>query len=128
MITSIHSLIYSDDPPATRAFLKEVLGWRFVEDPGSEPDWPIFRTGPSELGVHPTSGEWEGEEFHHPRHHELSLMCDDVAATKAELEAKGATFAGDIEDAGYGLVAMLEVPGSDPIQLYEPRHPTAYDL
>jgi len=27
MITSIHTLIYSDDPPAARAFLRDVLGW-----------------------------------------------------------------------------------------------------
>ena len=26
MITSIHTLIYSDDAPATRAFLRDVLG------------------------------------------------------------------------------------------------------
>ena len=32
MITSIHTLIYSDDAPATRAFLRDVLGWPYVED------------------------------------------------------------------------------------------------
>jgi hypothetical protein len=44
------------------------------------------------------------------------------------LEARGATFIGDIEDHGYGLISMLEVPGIDPIQLYQPSHPTAYNL
>ncbi len=94
MITSIHTLIYSDDPPATRAFLRDVLGWPYVEDVGSEPGWLIFRTGPSELGVHPTSGTWEGADFSHSVHHEISLMCDDIVATKADLEARGAVFAG----------------------------------
>jgi hypothetical protein len=28
MITSIHTLIYSDDARATRAFLRDVLGWK----------------------------------------------------------------------------------------------------
>jgi catechol 2,3-dioxygenase-like lactoylglutathione lyase family enzyme len=127
MITSIHALIYSDDAPATRAFLRDVLGWPFVEDAGTEPGWLIFGSGPSEVGVHPTHSEWDGREYAHPRQHQISLMCDDLEATRAELEAKGATFASAIVDEGYGLVSMLDVPGADPIQLYEPRHATAYD-
>lgn len=39
MITSIHTLIYSDDPPATRAFLRDVLGWPHVEHAESEQGW-----------------------------------------------------------------------------------------
>ena len=34
MITSIHTLIYSDDANATRAFLRDVLGWKYVAE-----DW-----------------------------------------------------------------------------------------
>jgi catechol 2,3-dioxygenase-like lactoylglutathione lyase family enzyme len=128
MITSVHTLIYSENPPATRAFLRDVLGWPHVEHPESEEGWLIFRSGPSELGVHPTSGTSEGADFSHPVHHEISLMCDDIAATKAELEAKGAVFSGEINDEGFGLVAMLELPGAGQILLYEPHHPTAYDL
>jgi hypothetical protein len=55
-------------------------------------------------------------------------MCDDVAATRAELEAKGATFTGDVSDQGYGLVTMMNLPGAGEIQLYQPRHPLAYGL
>lgn len=128
MITSIHTLIYSDDPPATRAFLRDVLGWPSVEHSESEPGWLIFRTGPSELGVHPTSGTWEGESFAHTVHHEISLMCDDVADTRTELEAKGATFEGGISDEGFGLMTLMNLPGAARIMLYEPHHPTAFDL
>lgn len=128
MITSVHTLIYSDDPEATRAFLRDVLGWPYVEHPESEPGWLIFRSGPSEVGVHPTGGEWEGSTYSHPVHHEISLMCDDIAATRADLEAKGAEFDGGIEDQGFGLVSMLKLPGAGRILLYEPRHPIAYDL
>jgi catechol 2,3-dioxygenase-like lactoylglutathione lyase family enzyme len=127
MITSIHALIYSDDAPATRGFLRDVLGWPFVEDVGTEPGWLIFGSGPSEVGVHPTRSVWDGREYVHPRQHQVSLMCDDLEATRAELEAKGATFGSAIVDEGYGLVSMLDVPGADPIQLYQPRHATAYD-
>jgi catechol 2,3-dioxygenase-like lactoylglutathione lyase family enzyme len=128
MITSIHMLIYSDDAPATRAFLRDVLGWPHVEDPGSEPGWLIFGTGPSEMGVHPTHSVWEGREYNAPRHHEIALMCDDIEATRSELEAKGARFTGAVTDEGYGLVTTMEVPGTDPITLYQPKHQTAYDL
>jgi predicted enzyme related to lactoylglutathione lyase len=128
MLTAIHLLIYSDDPVATRAFFRDVLGWPYLEHAESAPGWLIFKTGPSELGVHPTTYTHEGKDYSHPRHHSVSLMCDDVAATKAELESKGAEFTGAVEDMDFGLVAMLKVPGTDDIMLYEPRHPEAYSL
>ena len=128
MIKAVHTLVYSDDPEATRAFLRDVIGWPSVADASSTPPWPIYKTGPSEMGVHPTSGGSGEDAYAYPRHHSISLMCDDIAATKAELEAKGAVFRGDIADYGFGLATMLEVPGADPIMLYEPRHPEAYDL
>jgi len=127
MITAVHTLIYSDDPEATRAFFREVLGWRSVQVPDSSPPWPIFKTGPSELGVHPTSGGEGDDAYSSPRHHSISLMCDDIAATKADLEAKGATFTTEIVDYGFGRAAHLDLPGAGDIMLYEPRHPTAYD-
>jgi catechol 2,3-dioxygenase-like lactoylglutathione lyase family enzyme len=128
MITAVHTLIYSDDPEATRAFLRDVLGWPYVEHPESGPGWLIFKTGPSELGVHPTTGVYEGEAYSHPRHHSISLMCDDLEATKAELESRGAAFAGAIEDMGFGLAVMLNVPGADALLLYQPQHPEAHSL
>jgi predicted enzyme related to lactoylglutathione lyase len=127
MITAVHTLLYSDDPEATRAFLRDVLGWSSVQSPDSSPRWPIFTTGPSEMGVHPTSGGEGADAYSYPRHHSISLMCDDIKATKADLEAKGATFTTGIVDYGFGLAAHLEVPGAGDIMLYEPRHPTAYD-
>jgi predicted enzyme related to lactoylglutathione lyase len=128
VITAVHTLIYSDDPEATRSFLRDVLGWPFVEHPESESSWLIFKTGPSEMGVHPTSGTHEGEVYTYPRQHLVSLMCDDIKATVAELEARGAEFSGPPEDAGFGVGATLKVPGAGEILLYEPRHPEAYNL
>jgi predicted enzyme related to lactoylglutathione lyase len=126
MITSIHTLIYSDDPPATRAFLRDVVEWPCVRDGESEPPWLIFRSGPSEMGVHPTHSVWEGRTYDSPRHHEISLMCDDLDTTMADLAAKGATFSGPTVEEDYGRIAMLEVPGTDPIMLYQPKHVIAY--
>lgn len=128
MITSIHTLIYSDDAAATRTFLREVLRWPSVQDPDSAPDWPIYKTGPSELGVHPTTTMWKGEEHSSPRHHSISLMCDDLVATVDDLRGRGASFSGESEDMGFGVGIMLEVPGADDVLLYEPRHPVAHNL
>ncbi len=128
MITAVHTLIYSDDPEATRSFLRDVLGWPFVEHPDSESGWLIFKTGPSEMGVHPTSGTHEDQVYSYPRQHLVSLMCDDIKATVAELEARGAEFSGPPEDAGFGVGTHLKVPGAGEILLYEPRHPEAYNL
>jgi hypothetical protein len=40
MITAVHLVIYSDEPEATRSFLRDVLGWAFVEEP-DVPGWLI---------------------------------------------------------------------------------------
>src|SRR6516164_7225313 len=89
MITSIHTLIYSDDANATRAFLRDVLGWKYVAE-DFDNDWLIFKSGPSEMGVHPTHSEWEGQTYDYPRHHSIALMCDDIDTTVGELRAKRA--------------------------------------
>jgi catechol 2,3-dioxygenase-like lactoylglutathione lyase family enzyme len=128
VITALHALIYSDDPAATRAFMRDVLGWPYVEHPDSGPGWLIFKTGPSELGVHPTSGTYDGGSYSYPRHHTVSLMCDDIEATVVELTAKGAVFTGSVEDLGFGLGVSFGVPGADEFFLYQPKHATAFDL
>ena len=45
-----------------------------------------------------------------------------------ELRSRGAEFSSGPDDHGYGIVAMLVVPGADDVQLYQPRHQTAYQL
>lgn len=129
MITACHTLIYSDDADATRAFVRDVLGLPCVEDPAAgTPGWLIFKTGPSEMGVHPTTSEYEGRVHESPRHHQVCLMVDDIETTKTELESRGAEFSSGVDDHGYGLVAMLRLPGADDLMIYEPRHAVAHSL
>jgi hypothetical protein len=118
MIMGLHVLLYSQDPAADRAFLRDVLDWPSVEDVGSEPGWLIFKTPPTELGVHPTEGKPVAE---------LHLMCDDIQTTVADLAAKGVPVS-DIVDAGYGLAATLTLPSGAELGLYEPRHEMALHL
>ncbi|HEY7439035.1 MAG TPA: VOC family protein [Acidimicrobiia bacterium] len=124
MINGFHSLVYSDDPPATRAFFRDVLGWPYIV---AHDDWLIFKTPPSEVGVHPTEGD-AGEHWATTPHHELTLMCDNLEKTVAELRAKGVDVDDDIEDQGFGLVTSLQVPGAGRMLLYQPRHPLAYEI
>lgn len=129
MITSVHTLIYSDDPSATRAFLKDVLRWPFVNDDDSiDPaDWLIFGTGRSELGVHPIGGAQPDPATAMPRH-EITLMCDDIAGTMTELALRGAEFRGDAENMGFGVGVQMAVPGADDLLLYQPHHQPAFQL
>lgn len=125
MITAVHTLVYADDAEAARAFFRDALGWANVDAGGG---WLIFQTGPSELGVHPTSDDRGGATWSTEQHHEISLMCDDIEQTVAELESKGVEFSRDVRDEGFGLTTMMRVPGAGEIMLYQPRHPLAYDL
>jgi len=116
MITAVHTLVHAEDADAARAFFRDVLGWPHVD---AHDGWLIFKTGPSELGVHPADGAPS---------HEISLMCDDIEATMAELAGKGAEFAGEVQDRGFGRTVMLEIPGAGEMMLYQPRHPLAHSL
>lgn len=125
MITAVHTLVYADDADAARAFFRDVLGWPHVDAGGG---WLIFRTGPSELGVHPTAETVGDETWSTSPHHEISLMCDDIEQTVAELSAKEVEFSGPVQDYGFGLGIAFELPGAGEIFLYQPKHPTAHDL
>ncbi len=124
-ITGFHTIIYSTEPEATRAFLADVLAWPHVDAGGG---WLIYQTPPSELGVHPTQGAGSDERSASVPFHQASLMCDDIHAAIAELEGKGVAVKHDIEDQGFGLVTSFEIPGAGWMLLYQPRHPLAHSL
>jgi catechol 2,3-dioxygenase-like lactoylglutathione lyase family enzyme len=114
MIAAVHALIYAEDAEATRAFFRDILGFRSVDDGQG---WLIFALPPAELGIHPGPG-W-GQDT---GHHELFLMCHDVERTVTELEAKGVEFVAPITDEGWGLVTRFRIPGGGKMGLYQPKH------
>ncbi len=119
-IVGAHMLLYTPEPEALRATLRDVFGWKHV-DAGD--GWLIFKLPPAELGVHPA----EGPTYESGVRHQISFMCDDVQATVQELRAKGITVVGEPEDEGWGISVMLELPGGVAVQLYEPRHAVAIE-
>jgi len=120
-VYAVHTLVYADDPEAARAFFRDVLDWPYVDAHGG---WLIFGTGPSELGVHPTAGDGTQPQ---PQH-EITLMCDDLEQTVAELTTRGARFTTGIETSSFGRTTRVAVPGAGDLLLYQPTHPTAYQL
>jgi hypothetical protein len=117
-------MIYSANPDGTRAFLRDVLGWPNVDAYGG---WLIFKSGPSELGVHPISDERHVEWSTTP-HHEISRICDDILETMDELMDRGAEFAAPVLDQGFGLTVKLKAPGAPDMMHYQPKHPIAFSL
>jgi predicted enzyme related to lactoylglutathione lyase len=118
MVTGVHVLLYTPEPDALRATLRDVFGWKHV-DAGN--GWLIFALPPAELGVHPAEGPTYGSGLRH----QFTLMCDDIEATIRELRAKGVEVKGKPTDEGFGITAMLILPGGVEVLLYEPRHPVA---
>jgi hypothetical protein len=113
MINGMHAILYSQDADATREALRQVLGTRSVDAGGG---WLIFALPPAEIAVHPAG---EGGRT------ELYLMCDDVDAAVAELQAKGFQTARPVSDESWGLLTAIALPGGVELGLYQPRHPTA---
>ena len=111
-ITGVHALLYTKQPDELRAVLRDVFGWRHVD---AHDGWLIFALPPAELGVHPSETPA----------HELSIMCDDLQATIADLAAKGVEFEGTPEAGGFGTFVTMVLPGGVRMLLYEPRHATA---
>jgi putative ABC transport system ATP-binding protein len=110
-VKGVHMLLFSPEAEALRAQLKDVFGWPSVD---AHEGWLIFALPPAELGVHPDASP----------HHELSLMCHDLAATVEDLRAKGVEFVGEPQDRGFGRAIPMRLEGGVEVMLYEPRHPT----
>ncbi|MCI2419405.1 extradiol dioxygenase [Saccharopolyspora sp. K220] len=111
MINGAHLLLFSRDAEQDRAFFRDVLGFRSVDAGGG---WLIFGLPPAELATHPTDGDPSCE---------LYLMCDDVAATVSQLQAKGVDVTRPVSDEGWGLLTAIRLPSGTEIGLYEPKHP-----
>jgi catechol 2,3-dioxygenase-like lactoylglutathione lyase family enzyme len=125
MINGTHLLLYSKNPDADRAFLRDALGFPSV-DAGR--GWLIFALPPAEVAVHPA----EDADFASPAGDgvvgaALYLMCDDLRSTLKALETKGVRFS-EVEEPRWGSVTTFALPGGATIGLYQPKHPTALDL
>src|SRR6516225_8999466 len=109
MIIGAHSIIYSTNPDADRAFLRDVLNLTNV-DVGD--GWLIFGLPPAEVAVHPSDRNDV---------HEFYLMCDDVEALVAAMKKRDIA-CGPVQNQGWGLLTRLTLPGGGHLGIYHPRH------
>jgi hypothetical protein len=109
MITGAHSIIYSTNPEADRAFLRDVLELTNVDVGGG---WLIFGLPPAEVAVHPSDVNDV---------HEFYLMCDDVEALIAEMKRHGVA-SDPVHEESWGLITRLKLPGGGKLGVYQPRH------
>ena len=114
MICGAHIVVYSKNAGADRAFCRDVLGLKFV-DAGH--GWLIFALPPAEAAFHPSEEEA----------HELYFMCDDLKAEVESLASKGVKCS-KVEEARWGSITKMELPGGGNVGLYQPKHPTAFGL
>ena len=112
MVSGAHMIIYSKDADADRSFLKDILGFPSV-DAGH--GWLIFALPPAEVAFHPAD---------HNDRHEIYLMCDDLEKEMSSLADKGVPCA-EVQEAPWGSITRIQLPGGGQVGLYQPKHPTA---
>jgi catechol 2,3-dioxygenase-like lactoylglutathione lyase family enzyme len=118
MITKLDFIgVPSTDAERSRAFYIDTLGLR-PDDKGRYEFW----VGETCFGI------WEpariGMTFAPQNNAHAALHVDDVPSAKAELEAKGVEFVGDIFDSGVCHMAYFKDPDGNDLMLhhrYTPR-------
>jgi predicted enzyme related to lactoylglutathione lyase len=110
--------IPSRDSDRSRTFYGETLGLRSDEHARYE-----LWAGETCLGI------WEPEKLGMPfapqKNGHLALHVDDVAAARAELEAKGVEFMGDTFDTGVCHMALFTDPDGNDLMLHNRYAPRA---
>ena len=130
MINGAHIVLYTTDPEADRAFFGDVLTFSSV-DAGH--GWLIFALPPAEAAFHDLEKpELDKQDLNkqgaapndakQTAHHELFLMCDDLAATLRDLKAKHVPVSA-VSEQRWGKLANLTLPSGSRLGIYEPKHP-----
>lgn len=109
MIIGAHTIIYSKDPDADRAFFRDILKLTHVDVGGG---WLIFGLPPAEVAVHP-----------HDRNdkHELYLMVKNIEAFVKQMDESHIACE-SIRHQGWGLLTTITLPGGGKLSVYQPLH------
>ncbi len=101
------------DMERSKRFYSETLG---LPSPNLNEGWPEFETGNVSLYLmDPTN---VGQEFTGPHTAHIALRVPDVAAARADLEAKDVEFEGDIFDSGVCHMAFFRDPDGNALMLH----------
>ncbi|UGS36509.1 VOC family protein [Capillimicrobium parvum] len=110
--------IPSQDADRARRFYGETLGLQ--PDPNGEYE---FWVGETCLGI--WEPEKQGRPFAPQKNAHLALHVEDVAAARADLEAKGVQFAGDTFDTGVCHMALFTDPDGNDLMLHHRYKPAS---
>ncbi|MGO8817447.1 MAG: VOC family protein [Terriglobia bacterium] len=125
MINGAHFVVYSKDPKADRAFIRDVLGLGSV-DVGQ--GWLVFALPPAEIAIHPAGRNFgRSQGGHSMLAAVLYLMCDDLPKVVKSLRAKKAACS-EIGKEPWGDYTTVTLPSGLEIALYQPSHKTALNL
>jgi hypothetical protein len=111
MIFGAHVIVYSNNATADRDFFQQILGLPSV-DAGE--GWLIFALPPAELAVHPAEETVANE---------LYFMTDDLTTEMRALEGNGVRCS-EVQEARWGSVTRVRLPGGGEVGLYQPNHPS----
>ena len=115
LITGVDFVIVpTQDPERSRAFYGETLGLPFVKQWGEMPGFE-FQAGNLTLAV--MQMDAFGQEFR-PNGGAIALQVGDVDAVRADLEAKGVTFATGVIDSGVCKQAYFADPDGNPVGIH----------
>jgi catechol 2,3-dioxygenase-like lactoylglutathione lyase family enzyme len=117
MIKGVHTMFYTSEPEALRAFLRDKLDFPYT-DVGE--GWLIFDVPEADMGCHPADAT--ASDGKPAGTHDVSFYCDDIESTVNDLRERGVEFVGGIENHGYGLVTHFRMPGDVIVQLYQPLY------
>jgi hypothetical protein len=112
MIFGAHVVVYSKDATADRDFLQDTLALKSI-DAGQ--GWLIFALPPAEAAIHPSEESTRQE---------LYFLCNDLKAEIASLQKKG-VHCTEVQEARWGSITKIPLPGGSEIGLYQPKHPLA---
>jgi catechol 2,3-dioxygenase-like lactoylglutathione lyase family enzyme len=115
VIFGAHVIVYSKDAEADRVFFRDVLGFACV-DAGH--GWLIFALPPAEAAFHPVEDNERSE---------LYFMCEDLKAEIMTLAKKNVRCSA-VQEARWGSITKIRLPGGGEVGLYQPKHPTALNL
>ena len=108
MILGAHAMIFTRDPEADRAFLRDVLEIPCIDSGGG---WLIFKLPPAELGVHGGDNGF----------HQIYFICEDIDAFVAQMAAKGVA-ADPISEEDWGRSTGITLPGGGKLGVYQATH------
>ena len=109
MIDGAHIIIYSTDAEADKAFIKDVLKFKYVD---AHEGWLIFKLPPSEVAVHPSD---ENDR------HEFYLTTNDLDLEIVALKEAGVA-CDEPSQQSWGRLTRIQLPGGGKLGLYQPRH------